>query len=209
MKFFAEGLPRLGVVNLQVQLDGPSNETSSISTTEGDVTVTLHNDGVELYIPLPFPPSKTETLIFPPKQSIITSRISTLRSTSAEDPKSLLSAEEFETHYSRLGTLSCVSCHTPIVTTKQLRFKDLPSDSWLEFSDYWLCHPSHSHSHTHTHTHSETQIPPPKLPTIKSNPGTALLGLTSLVLNSKDVQNVTIKVTFPFVLVFYMYLNWT
>src|SRR5271170_4777257 len=91
MKFFAEGLPRLGVVNLQVQLDGPSNETSSISTTEGDVTVTLHNDGVELYIPLPFPPSKTETLIFPPKQSIITSRISTLRSASAEDLKPLLS----------------------------------------------------------------------------------------------------------------------
>ena len=189
MKFFAEGLPRLGVVNLQIELDTPSTDLTSISTTEGDVNVALQHDG-ELSVPLSSPASSTETVKFSSNKSIIIARIPTTRSPNNDEPLPLLSAEDIQTQWSQGATLSCSACHGKILTSPQTRWKDLPSDSWVEFSDYWLCHSGKSHSHSHSRPHTSA----PVLPTIRTAPGTALVGLTSLLIHPDNSQNITIKV---------------
>jgi hypothetical protein len=187
MKFFAEGLPRLGVVNLQIELNTSSTDPTSIFTTEGDVNVVLQHNG-ELSVRIPFQASSTETLKFSSKKPIINARIPTGRSTNNGEPLALLSAEDIQTQWSQGATLSCSACHNKLLTSPQMRWKDLPSDSWVEFSDYWLCHPGNSHSHSHTHTSV------PVRPTLKTSPGTALVGLTSFLFHPDNLQNITIKV---------------
>ena len=189
MKFFAEGLPRLGVVNVQIELDSPSSHSISVSTTVGEFNIVLRHDG-EVIVPLPFDASSTETLTIPPEKSVITVRVPTVRSTSYAEPLPLLSAEDIQTQRSQGTTLSCASCHKKILCRSQMRWKDLPSDSWIEFSDYWLCHPGNSHSHSHAHAHTPT----PVLPTLKAAPGTVLVGLTSLLIHHDDSLNITVKV---------------
>lgn len=192
MKFLAEGFPRLGVVNLQIELDTPSTDSTSILTTEGDVNVVLQHDG-EITLPLSFPASSTKFLKFSSQKSIITARIPVTRFLNNDEPLSLLSAEEIQTQWSQGAALSCSACHRKVLISPQMRWKDLPSDSWVEFSDYWLCHSGNSHSHSQSHSHTFT----PVLPTLRATPGTALVGLTSLLVHPDNSQKITIKVHFP------------
>jgi hypothetical protein len=189
MKFFAEGLSRLGVVNLQIELDKPSTDSTSIFTTEGDVNVVIQHDG-ELRVPLSFPAASSEILKFSSNKSIITARIPTARSPNIGEPLTLLSAEDIQAQWSQGATLSCSACHRKTLTSPRMRWKDLPSDSWVEFSDYWLCHSGNSHSHSKSHPHASTPI----LPSLRATLETALVGLTSLLIHPDNSQNVTIKV---------------
>jgi HECT-like Ubiquitin-conjugating enzyme (E2)-binding len=187
MKFFAEGLPRLGVVNLHVALNSASTEATSITTTEDDTTIILQHQHEEFVILLPSSPSATETIPLPPGKSIITSRLSISRPPTDDQLLPLLSANDVLPLGSQGTTLSCVDCRKSQLVTPQMRWKDLPSDSWVELSDYWLCHSGSTHSHNHEH-HT------PVLPTLKTRPGTVLVGLTSLLLHPDDLPNITIKV---------------
>ena len=190
MKFFAEGLPRLGVVNLQIELDTSSTDSTSIFTTEGDVNVVLQHNG-ELSVPLPFPASSTETLKFSSKKSIITARIPTTRSFNNDEPLTLLSAEDIQTQWSQGATLSCSACHGKILTSPQMRWKDLPSDSWVEFSDYWLCHSGNS-SLPFPFPYAHTL--PPFVPLSKRLQEPHSSDCTSLLIHPDNLQNITIKV---------------
>jgi HECT-like Ubiquitin-conjugating enzyme (E2)-binding len=195
MKFFAEGLPRLGVVNLNLQLEPPSNGYS-LSTIEGDHHARLRRGDEAISIPLPLAASSTETFTYSNMSSIVTTRISAARSKSSSEPQPLLSASDFQEQ----PRVLCASCRRQILKLDPIRWKDLPSENWIEFSDYWLCHPGHSHSLSHSHSHhiqenKSHQINP--IPILKPTPGTSLLGLTFVLVDSSDTQNITIKVTLP------------
>jgi hypothetical protein len=192
MKFFAEGLPRLGIINVYVELDSIPNESTNLLTTAGDINVVLQHNANEVIIPIPFPASSTETLNFPSKNVIASFRIQTVRSNTNEEPQQLVSADDIQKQWSQGAILSCRVCHRQLLTSPQIRWKDLPSDSWIEFSDYWLCHSGSIHSHSHSH---QSQVP--VFPHVKSRPETVLLGLTSLLLHPNDPQNIMIKVPTP------------
>lgn len=190
MRFFGEGLPKLGVVNLELELDAPANESTTISTSTGGSNVVLQNNAEPQIIPLPSPTPSTQTFTFPPNQSKISARIPATPSSFVTDPKLLLSAEDIRSIWACGGKLSCSTCHKPLIDGGEMKCKDLPSESWQEYADYWLCHRhAHSHSHTHTHTHD-----PPAIPVLKATPGTALVGLTFLLVDPYDTQNLQIKV---------------
>jgi hypothetical protein len=194
MKFFAEGLPQLGVVNLNLQLESLLNGCS-LSTTEGDHHARLRHDDEIVSIPLPLSASSTETLTYPGKPSVVTVRISASSSKSNNEPQPLLSAGDFQEQ----ARVLCALCRRQIFKSDRMRWKDLPSESWVEFSDYWLCHPGHSHSppHSHSyHSHKNKTHPINPIPVLKPTPGTSLLGLTYVLVDLLDTQDIVIKVLF-------------
>jgi HECT-like Ubiquitin-conjugating enzyme (E2)-binding len=196
IKFFAEGLPRLGVVNIQIRLDTPSKESTKLSTKENDRNAILHHDGTTHPISLPSPSSSTKDITPLLNQTTITCRVSTFSSLVDEAPAFLLSADDINLKWSRGADLSCAKCHRIIVQNQPLRWKDLPSDSWEEYSDYWHCHPgsphSHSHSQNHADNHSLTQ--PAKQFVLRASPGTSLVGLTYLLTYPTNTQNINFEV---------------
>jgi hypothetical protein len=197
MKFFAEGLPRLGIVNLQIHLDASPVSHLTLSVTAGDQKAVLCHGEESFVLGLPAPASSTEKFTYPAGQSEITSRISTERSTSNEESTSLLSAEDIASKWQQGARLSCRNCHQDILSNPQMRWKDLPSESWAEYSDYWLCHPGGSHSHSHSHSHI-SRSPEPRtnhpIPNLTARPGLGLVGLTSILVDPKDLQNILLKV---------------
>ena len=201
MKCFAEGLPRLGVLNVRVDLcdaitsPGPS---VIISTTHGsdEIQIRYGDEVVTFRVPLRVS-STTSFSVSTDLRSSITSRISAIPSSEFREP-TLVSADEVQTMWSNGATISC-SCGKILVSNHELRWKDLPSSSWLEFSDYWHCHSGHFHSHSHETSHSAKQIPA----VLKASPATALVGPTFLLFHPHDTQNVTIKV------LFHLSPNWT
>lgn len=211
MNFFAEGLPRLGVINLQLSLRTTSTSSTTLSTTSHNATAVLLDEGQQVNILLPLDASVTETFSFPAGKSVVTARIPCLATNINEDVKALISADDFQG--GRRAEVCCSVCYQQVFRDREMRWKDLPSDSWVEYSDYWLCHP-HPHSHdgdTHSHSHANSQ--PLQLPTIKAMKGTALIGLTSLLLHPQDIQSPTkvpspcLSILFPFQLAFPNY--WT
>jgi len=202
MKFFTEGLPRLGVINLQLDLQSASNRSSTLSTTSGNATATLHHqDEQEADIVLPSPASVTQTFTFSSGQSIVTARIPCLPTTVAEDLLPLVSADDIQARWNMKARIRCSGCLREVVGNREMRWKDLPSDSWVEYSDYWLCHPhtsttdSHSHGHGHTHNHSHDHSHALQLPTIKAILGIGLIGLTSLLMHPQDIFQFQLKVS--------------
>jgi hypothetical protein len=196
MKFFAEGLPRLGIVNLQILLDDYPVSDITLSVTAGVSRAVLCNDKQTFVLDLPLRSSLTETFTYQPGQTDITARISTERSVLNEELAPVLSAEQFSSKWSQGAKLTCRECHQNILTNPQMRWKDLPSESWAEYSDYWLCHPGGSHSHNHSHTTqtSEEKINNHPIPNLTARLGVSLVGLTSILLDAKDLQNMFIKV---------------
>jgi len=197
MKYFAEALPKLGVVNLQVQLDDESNKSISLSTIAGNRECVLLRDNAVSNLLLPLVPSKSEILTHQINQRILSARISTTPVNANEDPVCLLPAEEIQKHWVGGGKLLCKRCHIEICSRTALRWKDLPSESWLEFADYWLCHSGRTNSHSHSHSHSHpTHQQENSLfsESISAKPGLGLVGLTFLVLHQEDLGNIRIKV---------------
>jgi hypothetical protein len=190
MRFFGEGLPKLGVVNLEVELDTQTSGSTTIFTSTGGSNVVLQNNTEPQIIPLPSPTPSAQTFTFRPNESIISARIPATPSSLVTDPKSLLSAEDIQSLWACGGKLSCATCHKPLIEGREMKWKDLPSESWKEYADYWLCHRhAHSHAHSHTPTHD-----PPAIPVLKATAGTALVGLTFLLVDPYDTQNLQIKV---------------
>lgn len=192
MKFFAEGLPRLGVVNLNIQFESPLNGCS-LSTVEGDQHALLRCGNEVISIPLPLAATSTETFTYPDKSSIVTTRILASGSEKNMEPQPLLSASDLQEQ----SRVLCTSCGRQILKPMPKRWKELPSESWVEFSDYWLCHPGHhSLSHSH-HMHKNKSQPINPIPLLKPTPGISLLGLTFVLVDPSDAQRITIKVTLP------------
>src|SRR5579859_598343 len=191
MTFFAEGLPRLGVINLQLDIQSRSLDTSpTLSTTSHNATATLHHQGDQIDVILPLSPSMTQTFTLPARESIITARIPCLATKTGENVTALVSADDFQGR--RITRVCCSSCHRRVVRCRdgEFHWKDLPSDSWGEYSDYWLCHRHTSaaedtYSSLDSHSHSYNQL---RLPTIKAIQGTGLIGLTSLLLHPQDIH---------------------
>jgi HECT-like Ubiquitin-conjugating enzyme (E2)-binding len=177
MKFFAEGLPRLGVVNLHITSDVHLIDVC-FSTVSDCAEISL--PPTDINIPLPLPASKTQLLEPEVTGSILSLRIpAALSSTiqiSSRPP--LSSAEDVPAN----AIVSCTNCSAALGRPMS-RWRDLPSDSWQEYSDYWHCHHRHSEPHT-----SSTAILP--------RPGTGLIGLTYLLLHHSDLL-VQIKVPTP------------
>jgi HECT-like Ubiquitin-conjugating enzyme (E2)-binding len=200
--YFAEGLPRLGLVNLHVALEElASDDTISLSFQKSDSAAILtFGDGQNLQIPLPLAPTSSQSLQFPSNQSRISARIAAVKSTTEVDPKPVLTAEDIQQEYQSSWTIECRQCHKSLVSNKPMRFKDLPSESWYEYMDYWLCHPSGSHDHSHSRNHeSEHPSNSAIVPTtfdLKASPGVALVGLTYLLVHKDDTANLSIKVPF-------------
>lgn len=193
MKFFAEGLPKLGVVNLEVELDTPVDEYTTLSTSNGGSNVVLQHRNETQILPLPLPTPSTQTFTFPPSESIISARIPTVPSKVVTEPTLLVSAEDIRNRWTCGGKVSCSSCHKTFVEGREMKWKDLPSESWQEYADYWLCHrQSHSHSHSHSLSHES-----PTIPVLKASPATALVGVTFLLVHPDDTQNLHIKVHSP------------
>jgi hypothetical protein len=204
IKVFAEGLRRLGVINVQIHLDTPSEESTTLSTHENDKHAILHHAAAIFLIRLPSPSSSTKDITLPLNQTTITCRVSTFPTHVDQTLGFLLSADDINVKWSRGADLSCAKCHHIIVQNQPLRWKDLPSDSWEEYSDYWHCHPgsSHFHSHSHSpsqiHTHHQAPTQPHKPFVLLASPGTALVGLTYLLIHSTNTQNITFEVpVFP------------
>lgn len=201
MNFSAEGLPRLGIVNLQIRLDDYPVSNATLSVTAGVSRAVLCNGKQTFVLALPSPSSVTETFTYQQGQTEIIARISTERSVPPEELSPVLSAEQFSSKWSQGAKLACRECHQDIINNPQMRWKDLPSESWAEYSDYWLCHPGGSHSHSHNHS-STKQTPEEKInnhliPNLTARPGVSLVGLTSILLDPKDLQNISIKVLLP------------
>jgi HECT-like Ubiquitin-conjugating enzyme (E2)-binding len=197
MRFFAERLVRLGIVNLQIELGTTSDESTHISFAKGESKAAVVRDVEEYAIPLGCLVHASQELSFPASQSIITCRASTLPSNSVYEPKPLLSADDFK--LSSCATICCSSCERDIIANKQMRWKDLPSDSWIEFSDYWHCHSGHEHSHgPHEHSTHPGGTEISTIPVIKAVPGMALIGSTFLLIHPDDTQHLIIKVLAPF-----------
>ena len=195
MKFFAEGLPKLGVVNLEVELDTPVDKYITLSASNGGSNVVLQHQNETQIINLPLPTPSTQTFTFPPGEWIISARIPTVPSKVGTEPTPLVSAEDIRNRWTCGGKVSCSSCHKPFVEGREMKWKDLPSESWQEYADYWLCH-RHSHSHSNSHSHSHSHEPP-TIPVLKASPGTALVGVTFLLAHPDDTQNLQIKVLSP------------
>jgi hypothetical protein len=202
MKFFAEGLPRLGIVNLQIRLDARPASHISLSVTAGEQKAILCHGKETSVLALPSPSSATETFTYPPGQSEIALRMSTERSNCNEEYTPLLSAEDVRSKWQQGAKLSCRNCHQDILSNPQMRWKDLPSESWAEYSDYWLCHPGGSHPHSHSHSHTPQTSEPGTnihlIPNLAARPGIGLVGLTSILFDPKDIQNILFKVYFLF-----------
>ena len=191
MKFFAEGLPRLGVVNLRIYFkDDAIPDYSRISTTAGNYeAILLIENGVSQVV-LPLAPSKTEILTPQISNQQCVVRITSTPTDSKDEPSIILTAEEIQSKWAMGCKFSCQSCHREIVRSEAIRWRDLPSDSWLEFADHWLCHRPNSHlldSHLHTH-----QAPLPV--SIAAKPGLGLVGLTSILIHQSDLENIETKV---------------
>jgi hypothetical protein len=193
MKFFAERLVRLGIVNIQIELEGISeDESTRISMRKGDVNVVLLRRTKKHVIPLDSAVRETKELIFPGSQSIINCRIPVVPCNTVREPQPLISADDFQgSNYA--GELWCLSCRREILVGGKLRWRDLPSDSWIEFSDYWHCH-----SGRHSHNHDEHILPSPvnevSVPIIKATPGTGLIGTTFLLIHPVDTRGIIIEV---------------
>ena len=196
MKFFADGL-RLGAINLQVELDTPTNEFTSLSTSSGDSRAVLHHHDTSLAILLPSPASKTDIITFPLGRTIIASRISSYPSRPAVEPAPLLPADDINWRWSRGLKFTCFMCYRTIVPNRPLRWKDLPRDSWLECSDYWLCRRGDSHDHDRAHSHHRHTSASLGLPTPEATPDIVLVGLTFLLISPDITQNITTKVLPP------------
>jgi hypothetical protein len=208
--FFAECLPRLGIINLQVSLGNPSTDATVLITTSTSATSLLRHHGLETAILLPRDASNSDTIPFPSGQKVVTARIPCMAVKDPNElPQTALSAEDIHARWrSRNPGIYCVKCGRQVVKGGKIsRWKELPSDSWIEYSDYWMCHPStaadshfpgHGHSHSHGHAHSVDHSQPPRqIPTITAIPGTGLIGLTSLLLHPDDLQSIQ-TVHFPY-----------
>jgi hypothetical protein len=197
MKFFAEELARLGVVNVQIQLDTPSSDSTVLHTQSGSFRAVLRHEETEHTLLLPSPSTRTDAIPFPADKSIIQYRVPIAPSTTVSEPTPLISADTIQAICSQGGKLSCSACHCPLLRDGQFRWKDLPSDSWQEYSGSWLCHRGSSHTHSHTHTsnnHSHTRTP---IPTLTATQTTALVGLTFLLVSPSSLQHISIQVPFP------------
>ena len=203
--FFAECLPRLGIINLQLSLDHPSTNSTVFHTTSNSTTCLLHHNNHETLIRLPRKATKSDTIPFPRDRTVVTARIPCIPAKDTNEvPWTVLSAEDVANCGNRNAGVYCAKCGREVVGgEKILRWKELPSDSWVEYSDYWLCHAnastdSHSHSHGHGHGHSHSRShkhpthhnsQPRQLPIITSIQGTGLIGLTSLLFHPNDLQS--------------------
>jgi HECT-like Ubiquitin-conjugating enzyme (E2)-binding len=193
-KWFAEGLPRLGVINLQIQFNPPFNNAVNISTVSGSYEALVLTGETTIRIQLPLLASSTNFARFPTGQSLITCRIPAIASNEPSEPTPPLSADELQLAWSQDATLACGKCDRSILSNNQLKWKDLPSEFWLEFSDYWLCHSGSSHGHHHHDSdtdHVDSIVP--KSSVIKPKPRVALLGLTSILLNVADTIGLTVN----------------
>src|SRR2546423_7106698 len=182
--FFAECLPRLGIINLQLSLNHLSTSSTVLLTTSNSTTSLLHHNNHETPIRLPCQATKSDTIPFPRDQTVLTARIPCVPvKDTNEVPRTVLSTEDVARCGSRNVGVYCAKCGREVVRgNKILRWKELPSDSWGEYSDYWLCHPnasadSHSHSHGRGRGHSHSRghkhptqhnSQPRQLPIIKS-----------------------------------------
>jgi len=187
MKFFAEALQKLGVLNITVALDTPSNADTAAFVTEGRSEAVLHHDGQTFIIPLPVPSIESQTTTFPPGGQTIELRAAMARDMTQHPRTPLLSAEDVQLRWDNERHISCRACRRLIVVPHSIRWKELPSQSWQEFSDLWHCHSGSSHSHTSC---DHELKPTGDLPTLRAFPGTAFVGLMYLVFNFTDVQNV-------------------
>jgi len=187
MKFFAEALQKLGVLSITVALDTPSNADTAAFVTEGRSEAVLHHDGHDFNIPLPVPSIKSQTTTFPFGRQTIELRAAMKRDMTQHPGIPLLSAEDVQLRWDNDRHISCRACRRLIVVPHTIRWRELPSQSWIEFSDYWHCHSGSSHSYASC-DHEVKRVG--DLPTLRAFPGTAFVGLIYLVVNFSDVQNV-------------------
>ena len=192
--FFAEGLPKLGVVNLEIELSIPTDDSTSLSTSNTVSSAVLQHHNDTQIIRLPLPTSSTQFFTFRSNESIITARIPSAPSMDVTEPMPLLSAEDIRNLWSSGGRLSCSACQKPLVEKREMKWKDLPSESWQDYADHWFCH-RHTHSHSplqsHPHTDAHDLLP---IPVVNTTAGTALVGVTSLLVHSDDTLNLSKKV---------------
>jgi hypothetical protein len=190
MTFFAEGLSKLGIVNLHVRVEDSVPISRKLSTTAGSCEAIIHNEDTTSHVVLPLTPSKTE--VFTPEitDGEFSVRIhATPSNTNGE--ATLLPAEMIQRTWDAGGKISCRNCHRQIIKSRTMHWKDLPSDSWLEFADYWLCHSPNSHSHSRTNT------PTALLSAITAKSGLGLAGVIALLIHPLDMQNIEIQVHSP------------
>src|SRR5579862_2418153 len=131
--FFAECLPRLRIINLQLSLNHPSTNSTVLHTTSNSTTCLLHHNNHETPIRLPRKASKSNTIAFPRDQKVVTARIPCVPVKDINEvPRTVLSAEDIEARCaSRSAGVYCAKCGREVVRgDKILRWKELPSDSW-------------------------------------------------------------------------------
>lgn len=196
MKFFAEALHTLGVLNISIALDTPSSADTAALFTKGQPDAVLRHEGEDIRIPLPGSPLNSQTTTFPPGRRALEIRAPMTKDLTQHPRIPLLSAEVIQSRWDNDRHISCRACRLPVVVDHAIRWKELPSQSWIEFSDYWHCHSGSSHPHAHCDHEVKRG---PDLPTLRAFPGTAFVGLIYLVFNSTDTQHVRAKVRSPYI----------
>jgi HECT-like Ubiquitin-conjugating enzyme (E2)-binding len=193
MKFFAEALQKLGIINIAVVLDSPSNEDTVAVVTEGSYEAILHHDGEVFNILLPVRPTASRTVTFPSGQEKIEIRAHMVKDLTQHPRIPLFTAERLQSRWDNDRHIACRACRRLIILPHALSWKDLPSQRWIEFSDYWHCH-SGSNSHTGC---GHVVYRGPDLPNLRAFPGTVFVGPIYLVFNFCDTQYVSAKVPSP------------
>ena len=198
---YAEHLPRIHALSIQVSLLTPANTNTKASISADGDSFTLSHDGQETRIDLPVVVAGGVggiDLPITPLKTSLEFRIplgadsaSTGMITPAEVDDDLV-VPWTAISLSQSTEVSCGACGTILITRGRIQsWRDLPSENWAEMMDLWHCHkPDEPHSHDHEHEASRKGYAATSTLTVTS--GICFVDPVSFLVDDDDCQYIKV-----------------
>ena len=193
---YAEALTHIRQLTLHASLQTEKNEHTKILISSDKKIITTLHDGESSSIYLPTQISGTADVTFPmEKKTEISVRLQ------IDDAEQLRSSFDDSSHVevpwtaadlSGNITIRCKHCGAEILHSgKVTTWKDLPSDHWAEFMDFWFCHKPHDGQSPHDHA-AESRGFSAKSKVVASQ-GVGLVDAVSFLLCQDDCLNLEVS----------------
>ena len=193
---YAEALTHIRQLTLHAELQTDKNEHTKILLSSDKKIITALHDGESSSIYLPTQISGTANVTFPiDRKTEISARLQ------IDDVDQLKSASDESTgaevpwtaaDLSDNISLRCKRCGADILHSRQVTtWKDLPSDHWAEFMDFWFCHKPHDAYSPHDHAAESRGFSARS--TVTASPGVGLVDTVSFLLHRDDCQSLQVS----------------
>lgn len=205
IELYAELLTNIRTVTLVASLKSESNRETKAELSADGQSISISHEGHSASIRLPtqMTGGGTAALTLPATPS----KNLTLRLQLEEKAPGLLKFENGNENLvpwpaSALNDgIQCRACGAALVKKDVVgQWKDLPNENWAEMMDFWHCHKPDEHNHNHEDVaKSKGYSSSSKL---EATSGVGLVGLSYLLLQTDDCQNIKVGIHISLFLIY-------